>query len=479
LDTVAEFDDEVTNKYLGGETLTVEEIQRAIRKGTLAFKIVPVMCGSAFKNKGIQQLLDAVLDYLPSPMDIAPKIGVDPAHGNKEVIRKPSDDEPFSAIAFKIMTDPFVGTLTYVRVYSGVLEKGASIFNAAKGKQERVGRLLLMHANKREEIEKCETGNICAVVGMRLTTTGDTLCDPKHPVLLEKMSFPEPVISVAIEPKTKGDQDKLDTSVQKLQFEDPTFRMHTDDDTGQVLISGMGELHLEIIVDRLLREFKVEANVGKPQVAYRETITKEIEQEGKYERRQVAPALFAGVTLRLTPAEEGTGFSFENKVSGSKMPKEFEPAVKKGVEGALSAGIQAGYPVVDIKVQLVDVVHNDTESTELAYTVAAAMAFREGCKRAQAVLLEPVMKVEVVTPEDFMGGVVGDLSSRRGKITGMNQRLGAQVIDAEVPLNQMFGYATAVRSLSQGRASYSMQFDHYEKVPNVIADQIIQKLGGG
>jgi elongation factor G len=412
-------------------------------------------------------------------VDLPPKVGTDPEDATKEITRKPSDTEPLSAVAFKIMNDPFVGQLTFIRVYSGVLEKGASVLNAAKGKQERIGRLVLMHANKREEIDRCETGNICAAVGLRLTTTGDTLCDAGKPVLLERMEFPAPVISIAIEPKTKADQEKLGTSMQKLQVEDPSFRVHIDDDTGQTLISGMGELHLEIIVDRLLREFKVEANVGKPQVSYRETISHSAEIECKYERQLGGKGQYAHVWLRLTPLDRGAGFVFENKVGVEKIPKEFVLAVQKGVEGAMSSGIRVGYPVVDVKVELFDGSFHEVDSNEMTFKVAGSIAFRDGALKAAPALLEPVMQVEVVTPEDFMGNIVGDLNSRRGKITGMNQRQGAQLINAEVPLSEMFGYATDVRSMSQGRASYSMIFAHYEEVPKAVAERIIQRLTGG
>ncbi|MCC6807232.1 MAG: elongation factor G [Deltaproteobacteria bacterium] len=479
IDTVAEFDEGTMNKYLEGKELTEDEIKRAIRAGTIAFKIVPVLCGSAFKNKGVQQLLDAVIDYLPSPLDLPPREGIDPKDEAKKITRKASDEEPLSAIAFKIMTDPFVGQLTFIRVYSGVLEKGASVLNAGKGKQERIGRLVRMHANKREEIERCEAGNICAAVGMRLTTTGDTLCDAHKPVLLEKMEFPTPVISIAIEPKTKADQDKLGVSMQKLAVEDPSFRVHTDEETGQTLISGMGELHLEIIVDRLLREFKVEANVGKPQVSYRETISKVVEQEGSFIRQQGGKGQYGHVWLRLTPQERGKGFEFVDGIKGGVIPKEFIAPIKKGIEEALTSGIRVGYPVVDIKVEAFDGSFHDVDSNEMAFKIAASIGFKEGCRVADPLLLEPIMKVEVVTPEDFMGNVVGDLNSRRGKINGMTQRLGTQVIDAAVPLAEMFGYATDLRSMSQGRASYSMLFDHYEEVPKSIADAIVQRITGG
>jgi elongation factor G len=478
IDTVAEFDEAVMNKYLEGQTLSEEEIKRAIRAGTIAFKIIPVLCGSAFKNKGVQQLLDAVVDYLPSPLDLPAKVGVDPKDHDKAVTRKASDDEPLSALAFKIMNDPHSGQLTFVRVYSGVLEKGSSVLNAVKGKQERIGKLLRMHANKREEIERCEAGNICAVVGLNLTTTGDTLCDPKKPILLDKMEFPTPVISVAIEPKTKADQDKLGDSMAKLAVEDPSFRVHTDDDTGQTLISGMGELHLEIIVDRLLREFKVQANVGKPQVSYRETIGKAVEAEGKFNPLTGSKPMYGHVLLRISPLPRGKGFEFVDSTKFGMLPKEYVPSIKKGIEESLTSGIQLGFPIMDIKVELYGGSYQEADSNEMAFKIAASIGFKEGTRAADPMLLEPIMRVEVVTPEDFMGNLVGDLNSRRGKISGMAQRHGTQVIDAEVPLAEMFGYATALRSMSQGRASYSMQFQRYDDVPPNVARAIIQRITG-
>ncbi len=479
LDAVCEFDDEAMALYLDGKPVPENVLKRAIRKGTIAFKIVPVLCGSAFKNKGVQQLLDAVIDYLPSPLDLPPKEGTNPQHGDKVEVRKPADDEPLSAVAFKIMTDAFVGQLTFIRVYSGVLEKGVVVWNAVKGKRERIGRLLRMHANKREDIDQCEAGNICAAVGLKLATTGDTLCDEKHPIVLEKMVFPAPVISIAIEPRTKADQDKLGASMQKLVVEDPTFHVDLNEETGQTLISGMGELHLEIIVDRLLREFKVEANVGKPQVAYRETITRAVNCENKYERELGGKGQYGHVRLHLEPAERGAGFTFKNTSSFEQVPKVWVPAVEKGVRGALNSGIEAGYPIVDVNVTLTGGSFSETDSNEMAFTIAASMAFKDGAKAAGPALLEPIMSLEVVTPEDFMGNVVGNLNSRRGRVMGMSQRAGAQVINASAPLAEMFGYATSLRSVSQGRAHYSMQFSSYEQVPTQISNEIIARIHGG
>lgn len=479
LDVAAEYDDAVMGRYLEGMPVGDADLMRAVRKGTLAFKIVPVLCGSAFKNKGVQLLLDAVVDYLPAPTDLPPKQGTVPGDDSKVVIRAASDSEPLSAIAFKIMTDPFVGQLTFVRVYSGVLEKGTAVMNAVKGKRERIGRLVQMHANKREDIEACEAGNICAVVGMKLATTGDTLCDDAQPVLLEKMDFPAPVISIAIEPKTKADQDKLGVSLQKLAVEDPSFRVQVDGETGQTLIRGMGELHLEIIVDRLLREFKVEANVGKPQVAYRESIGAEVEAENKFIRQSGGKGQYAHVKLRVSPMERGAGFKFVNSIVGGAIPKEFIAPVQKGIEEALDSGIVVGYPVVDVCVELFDGSFHEVDSSEIAFKIAASMAFKDACQRGKPLILEPMMKVEAVTPEDFMGNVVGDLNSRRGRIHGMSQRANSQVISAQVPLAEMFGYATDLRSLTQGRASYTMEFGSYEAVPQGIAEQIIARIQGG
>jgi len=477
LEAAADFDDALMEKVLEGKEPTVEEIVRAIRKGTIAIRAVPVMCGSAFKNKGVQQLLDAVIDYLPAPVDIPPVVGKLP--NGEEAPRATSDEAPFSALAFKIMTDPFVGQLTFFRVYSGVLNAGSYVFNSVKGRKERMGRILQMHANRREEITEVYAGDIAAAVGLRGTTTGDTLCDENAPVILERMEFPEPVISIAIEPKTKGDQDKLGVSLQKLAMEDPSFRVRTDEETNQTIISGMGELHLEIIVDRMQREFKVEANVGKPQVAYRETITKNVESEGKYIRQTGGRGQYGHVWLRIGPQEKGKGFEFENDITGGTVPKEFIPAVEKGIVEAMESGVLAGYPMVDLKVAIFDGSYHDVDSSEMAFKIAGSIGFKEGCLRAGPVLLEPIMACEVVTPEDFMGDVIGDLNRRRGRIQGMEPRSGVQVVTAEVPLAEMFGYATSVRSATQGRATYTMQFSHYAQVPNAIAEEIITKVKGG
>jgi elongation factor G len=477
IEAVADVDERLLERYLEGESLSEGEIRQALRRATLAMKIVPVLCGSAFKNKGVQPLLDAVVDYLPSPLDIPPVQGVNPQTGQPET--RPTDDSaPFSALAFKIMSDPYVGTLTYFRVYSGCLRSGSYVFNATKGKKERIGRLLKMHANKREDIQEVWAGDIAAAVGLRDTTTGDTLTDESHPILLESIEFPEPVISVAIEPKTKADQERLGASLQKLAQEDPSFRVKVDPETGQTLISGMGELHLEIIVDRLLREFKVDANVGKPQVAYKETIRREVEQEGKFIRQTGGRGQYGHVKLRVTPLPAGSGFQFEDAIKGGVIPKEYIPAVEKGVREALETGVLAGYPVVDVKVTLFDGSYHEVDSSEIAFKIAASIAFKEACQRAHPVLLEPIMAVEVVTPEEFMGDVIGDLSSRRGKIVGMESRSGAQVIEARVPLKEMFGYATDLRSMTQGRATYTMQFSHYEPAPQTIFEEVAAKAVG-
>ena len=433
----------------------------------------PVLCGTAFKYKGIQKLLDAVVDYLPSPLDIPAITGVNPDTGAEEV-REASDDEPFAALAFKIMTDPYMGQLAYFRVYSGVFEAGNYVLNSTKDKKERIGRLLKMHSNKREEIKEIRAGDICATVGLKFTTTGDTLCDEKHPVILEAMEFPEPVISIAIEPKTKADQDKLSVALGKLASEDPSFRVRVDEETGQTVISGMGELHLEIIVDRLKREFKVEANIGNPQVAYRETFRKTVKSEGKYIKQSGGKGNYGHCWLEMTPLEPGSGFEFENKIVGGAIPKEYIPAIEKGITEAMENGIVAGYPVVDCKVTVFDGSFHEVDSNEMAFKIAASMAFKDGMKQASPVLLEPIMKVEVVTPDEYMGDVMGDLSSRRGRIEGMNVQGNAQVINAMVPLKQMFGYSTELRSITQGRATYTMQFDHYEEVPANIAEEIIK-----
>jgi len=477
VDKVAEYDERAMERYLNGEALTEEEIKRAIRAGTIAMKMTPVLCGSAFKNKGVQQLLDAVVEYLPSPLDIPPVMGVEPS-GGKEVKRAPSDDEPFSALAFKIMTDPFAGQLTFFRVYSGTLKTGTSVYNITKDTRERVGRLLKMHANKREDIEEVYAGDIAAAVGLKGATTGDTLCDEKKPVLLEVMKFPEPVIAMAIEPKTKQDQEKLGFSLQKLAQEDPSFRVHTDEETGQTIIAGMGELHLEIIVDRLLREFKVDANVGKPEVAYRETIRSSAEAEAKYIKQTGGRGQYGHVVLTVEPSEPGVGFEFVNKVVGGAIPREFIPAIEKGIKERMESGVLAGYPVRDIRVTIIDGSYHDVDSNEMAFKIAGSMGFQDACKKANPVLLEPIMKVEVLVPQDFMGDVIGNLNGRRGKVHGIKSRAGAQAIEATVPLSEMFGYATDLRSRTQGRATYSMEFEKYEAVPKQIAEAIMAKNRG-
>ena len=477
IEKLADVADSIMEKFLNGEQPTEAEIMAAIRKGTIAMKIFPVICGSAFKNKGVQLLLDAVVDYLPSPLDIPPVRGVHPNTGQEEE-RKAADNQPFAAMAFKIMTDPFVGQLTFIRVYSGTLNSGSYVYNSTKGTRERIGRLLKMHANKREEIQEIYSGDICAAVGLKSTLTGHTLCDENKPVILEAMTFPEPVISVAIEPKTKADQERLGLSLQKLMQEDPSFRVMTDQETGQTIISGMGELHLEIIVDRLMREFKVDANVGKPQVAYRETIKKKVTAEGKYVRQSGGRGQYGHVVLDLEPQEPGKGFEFENKVVGGAVPKEYVGPVQKGIEEAMENGVLAGYPMVDVKVRLIDGSYHDVDSSEMAFKIAGSMGFKEGAARANPVLLEPFMAVEVVCPEEYMGDIIGDLNSRRGRVQGMNMRGAGRVITAQVPLSEMFGYATDIRSKTQGRATYTMQFAHYEEVPKNIAEQIIAKVRG-
>lgn len=474
LDAVAEFDDQVMEKYLSGHSLTEEEVMRAIRAGVISMKITPVLCGSAFKNKGVQQLLDAVVDYLPSPLDIPPVMGVDPNSG-KEVERKSDDGGPFSALAFKIMSDPFAGQLTFFRVYSGTLKTGTPVLNVTKGTKDRIGRLLKMHANKREEIDEVYAGDIAAAVGLKGATTGDTLADEKQPVLLEVMKFPEPVIAMAIEPKTKPDQEKMGFALQKLAQEDPSFRVRTDEETAQTIIAGMGELHLEIIVDRMLREFKVEANVGKPEVAFRETIRRKAEAESKYVKQTGGRGQYGHVVLTVEPSEPGKGLEFVNKVVGGAIPKEYVPAIEKGVRERMETGVVAGYPLRDVKVTVIDGSYHDVDSNEMAFKIAASMGFADACKKADPVLLEPIMKVEVLVPQEFMGDVIGNLNSRRGKVQGMKVRAGAQAIDAAVPLMEMFGYATDLRSRTQGRATYSMEFDRYDQVPKNIAEAIIKK----
>ena len=473
IETAVEADEALMERYLEGGEITNDEIKSALRKGTCALQFNPVLCGTAFKYKGIQKLLDAVVDYLPSPLDIPAITGINP-ETNQEETREASDDVPFSALAFKIMTDPYMGQLAYFRVYSGVFEAGNYVLNSTKDKKERIGRLLKMHSNKREEIKEIRAGDICATVGLKFTTTGDTLCDEKNPVVLEAMEFPEPVISIAIEPKTKADQDKLSVALGKLASEDPSFRVRVDEETGQTVISGMGELHLEIIVDRLKREFKVEANIGNPQVAYRETFRKAVKTEGKYIKQSGGKGNYGHCWLEMTPLEPGAGFEFENKIVGGAIPKEYIPAIEKGVTEAMENGIVAGYPVVDFKVTVFDGSFHEVDSNEMAFKIAASMAFKDGMKQGSPVLLEPIMKVEVVTPDEYMGDVMGDLSSRRGRIEGMNVQGNAQVINAMVPLKQMFGYSTELRSITKGRATYTMHIDHYEEVHANIAKEIIK-----
>jgi len=476
LEALSDVDENIMEKFLGGREISAEEIRAALRKGTIQLKLTPVVCGSAFKNKGVQQLLDAIVDYLPSPLDVPPILGTKPGNGS-EIARKADVNEPFSALAFKVMTDPYVGQLTFIRVYSGMLSAGSYIYNSTKDTKERVGRLLKMHANKREEIKEVSAGDIAAVVGLKSTLTGDTLCDEKSPVVLEAMEFPDPVISVAIEPKTKADQEKLYEALGKLAQEDPSFRIAFNEETGQTIISGMGELHLEIIVDRLLREFKVGANVGKPQVAYRETIRTASKAEGKFIKQSGGRGQYGHVYLKLEPVS-GKGFEFVNKIVGGSIPREYIPAVEKGVKEAMDSGVLAGYPVVDVKVTLYDGSYHEVDSSEMAFKIAGSIGFKEAAKKAMPVLLEPMMSIEVVTPENYMGDVIGDLNSRRGKIQQMEKRGNAQVIKAQVPLSGMFGYATDLRSKTQGRATYTMQFSHYEDVPKSISDAIIAKVKG-
>ena len=474
LDAIAEEDEALLEKYLNGRDIPSEEIEKAIRKATIDFKIVPVVCGAAFKNKGVQPLLDAVVKYLPSPLDI-PAIEGHLLDSEKKAQRKVKFDEPFSALAFKIMTDPYVGQLSYFRVYSGTLEAGSYVFNATKQKRERIGRIVKMHADKREEVKTVRAGDIAAAVGLKFTTTGDTLCDENHPILLESMSFPEPVISVAIEPKSKADQDKLGFSLQKMTVEDPSFKVHVDHETGQTIISGMGELHLEIIVDRIMREFKVEANVGKPQVAYRETIQTGVQVEGKFIRQTGGRGQYGHVWLELQPRERGKGYEFLNKIKGGVIPREYVPAVNKGIQEAMENGVLAGYQVVDIQVSLFDGSFHEVDSSEIAFKIAGSMALKEGVRKSKPILLEPIMSMEVITPEQFMGDVIGDINSRRGTIQDMETRGVMRIIKSKVPLAQMFGYATDLRSATQGRASYSMEPSYYAPVPSNIAEQIISK----
>lgn len=477
LEAASEFDDELMERYLEGEEVSEESIKAAIRKGTIENEIVPVLLGTAFKNKGVQRLLDAIVDYLPSPVDVPEVEGIDP-RVEKPVSRKASDDEPFTALAFKIMSDPYVGKLTFFRVYSGVMEAGSYVQNTTSNKKERLGRILQMHANHREDVKEVRTGDIVAAVGLKYTRTGDTLCDPKKPVVLESMHFPEPVIAVAIEPKTKAEQDKLGDALARLSDEDPTFQVSTDEETGQTLISGMGELHLEIIVDRLLREFKVGARVGKPQVSYKETITKPVKVEGKFVRQSGGKGQYGHVWIEVEPNEKGKGFVFENKIVGGVVPKDYIPAVKLGVEDALKNGVVAGYPVVDVIVRLVDGSYHEVDSSEMAFRVAGSMAMKKALEKAGAILLEPIMALEIVVPEEYLGDVIGDLNSRRGKVSGILPRKDAQVVEGFVPLSEVFGYATDLRSITQGRAVYTMQFDHYDVMPQGIQEQIIEKIRG-
>ena len=477
VETIAENDDEILHKFLEGESISADELKASLRKSTIALKVFPVICGTAFKNKGVQPLLDAVVDFLPSPLDVPDVMGTNP-DTHKEEARKADDKQPFSALAFKIMTDSFVGQLTFIRVYSGQLQSGDSVLNIRTGKSERIGRLLKMHANKREDISEILAGDICAAVGLRNVTTGDTICDERHPVALESIEFPEPVIAVAVEPKTKNDQEKMSLALSKLAQEDPTFKVHTDPDSGQTIISGMGELHLEIIVDRMMREFKVEANVGKPQVAYRETIRRKGEAEGKYIRQTGGRGQYGHTKIRIEPNEPGKGYEFINDIVGGSIPKEFIKPVDQGIREAMEGGVLAGYEMVDIKVTLYDGSYHDVDSNEMAFKIAGSMAFKEAARRASSVLLEPVMSVEVVAPEDYAGTMMGDLSSRRGRIEGMEHRAGSQVIKAIVPLAEMFGYATHMRSSTQGRAEYSMHFARYEEAPRSVAEEIIAKVQG-
>ena len=474
LEAISEFDDEIMMKFLEGDEITVEEIKRAIRAATLAVKIVPVTCGTSYRNKGVQKLLDAIVDYMPSPLDRKAIDGINP-DTEEEDCRHPSDDEPFSALAFKIMTDPYVGKLCFFRVYSGTVATGTSVLNSSKKKRERLGRILLMHANHREDLEMAYSGDIAAAVGLKDTTTGDTLCDEKAPIILESMEFPEPVIRVAIEPKTKAGQEKMGIALMKLAEEDPTFKTYTDEETGQTIIAGMGELHLEIIVDRLLREFKVEANVGNPQVAYKETIRKSADVDQKYARQSGGKGQYGHVKIILEPNEPGKGYEFINKVVGGAVPKEYIPAVDAGIQGAMQAGVLAGYPVVDCKVTLYDGSYHEVDSSEMAFKIAGSMAFKEAMKKADPVLTEPIMKVSVIVPEEYMGDVIGDLNSRRGQIQGMEARGGAQQINAFVPLSEMFGYATDMRSRTQGRGQYTMEPSHYSEVPKSISAKLIEK----
>ncbi|MGH2319686.1 elongation factor G [Planococcus sp. SE5232] len=477
VEAVAELDEDLMEKYLGGEEITVEELKAGIRKGTLDVEFYPVVCGTAFKNKGVQLMLDAVIDYLPSPLDVPPMTGVLP-DSDEEVLRKPSEDEPFSALAFKVMTDPYVGKLTFFRVYSGSLKSGSYVQNSSKGKRERVGRILQMHANSREEIAEVYCGDIAAAIGLKDTSTGDTLSDEKQQVILERMVFPEPVISLSVEPKSKADQDKMGQALAKLQEEDPTFRAHTDQETGQTIIAGMGELHLDILVDRMRREFNVEANVGAPQVSYRETFRESAKVEGKFVRQSGGRGQFGHVWIEFSPNEEGAGFEFENGIVGGVVPREYIPAVEAGLRDSLDNGVIAGYPLIDIKARLFDGSYHDVDSNEMAFKVAASMALKNAISKVRPVLLEPIMRVEVVIPEEYLGDIMGDITSRRGRVEGMDARGNAQVVRSMVPLAEMFGYATSLRSNTQGRGVFSMHFDHYEEVPKSISEEIIKKNKG-
>ena len=477
IEAVAEFDEEFMEKYLGGEEISVEELKAAIRKATLSVEFFPVVCGSAFKYKGVQPMLDAVVEYLPSPLDVPAIKGIDPST-DEEVERHSSDEEPFSALAFKVMTDPFVGKLTFFRVYSGILSSGSYVKNSTKGKRERVGRILQMHANTRNEISEVYAGDIAAAVGLKDTTTGDTLCDEKNEVILESMEFPEPVIQLSVEPKSKADQDKMSTALQKLQEEDPTFRAGTDEETGQVIIAGMGELHLDIIVDRMRREFKVECTVGAPMVSYRETFKQAAQVQGKFTRQSGGRGQYGDVWIEFTPNEPGAGFEFENAIVGGVVPREYIPAVEAGLKDSMANGVLAGYELIDVKAKLFDGSYHDVDSSEMAFKVAASLALKEAAKKCNPVILEPIMKVEVVMPEEYLGDIMGDITSRRGRVEGMEARGNAQVVSASVPLSEMFGYATSLRSSTQGRGTYSMVFDHYEEVPKSISEEIIKKNKG-
>jgi len=477
IESIAETDEELMEKYFAGEELSEEEIKKGIKTATLNIEIVPMLCGTAFKNKGVQPLLDAVIDYLPAPTEVTWIKGIDPKTG-EEISVNPSDDEPFSGLAFKIMTDPFVGKLTFTRFYSGIIKSGSYVLNSTKEKKERVGRLLRMHANKREEVSEFYSGEIGAIVGLKHTLTGDTLCDEKRPIILERMEFPEPVISVAVEPKTKADQEKMALALQKLAEEDPSFRVATDEESGQTIISGMGELHLEILVDRLKREFKVECNTGKPQVAYRETFKNQVEQEYKYAKQSGGRGQYGHVFIRMIPQEPGKGYEFVDLIKGGVIPREYIPAVDKGIQEASQAGVLAGFPVVDFKVELYDGSYHDVDSSEMAFKLAGSMAFKEGMKKANPVILEPIMKVEIEVPEEYMGDVIGDINRRRGQVNSMEDQHGIKKVTAFVPLAEMFGYSTDLRSMTQGRGTYSMVFDHYEEVPGNIADEIIKERQG-